>query len=50
MQPKKENLWNQLLNDYSKTQKFSNKTLLMLGRKSAGKRTLIDSLTDISRT
>lgn len=47
---KKENAWNQLLFEKSHAQKYTNKQILILGRKGAGKRTLIDSLTDMSRT
>ena len=47
---KKENMWNAILNEQSNLKRHANKNLLLLGRKNAGKRSLIDSLTDISKT
>jgi predicted AAA+ superfamily ATPase len=43
-------MWNAILNEQSSSKGFPNTNLLMLGRKNAGKRSLIDAITDISKT
>ncbi|EAR92881.3 cytoplasmic dynein 1 light intermediate chain 1 (macronuclear) [Tetrahymena thermophila SB210] len=47
---KKENLWNNILNETGQKNKFQNKQVLVLGTRGTGKRTLIDSLHEISQT
>ncbi|CAD8111576.1 unnamed protein product [Paramecium primaurelia] len=47
---KKENVWNQLLFEKSRQGGFINKNLLILGRKCSGKRSLLDSLAEITKT
>ncbi|KAL4490863.1 hypothetical protein ABPG72_008599 [Tetrahymena utriculariae] len=47
---KKENLWNNILNETGQKNKYQNKQVLVLGTRGTGKRTLIDSLHEISQT
>ncbi|KAL4451029.1 hypothetical protein ABPG74_021351 [Tetrahymena malaccensis] len=47
---KKENLWNNILNETGQKNKYQNKQVLVLGTRGSGKRTLIDSLHEISQT
>lgn len=43
-------MWNQFLNESRSEHKFDNTPVLVLGNKHSGKRSLIDSLFDISKT
>ncbi|EGR30364.1 light intermediate polypeptide 2, putative [Ichthyophthirius multifiliis] len=45
---KKENLWNNILTEAGQKSRFQNKNVIVLGTKNAGKRTLLDSIHDIS--
>lgn len=43
-------MWNKILNETTDQAKFSNKNILVLGNKNSGKRTLFDSLHEMSQT
>jgi hypothetical protein len=43
-------MWNLILKDQSGSSGLQNKNLLVFGRKNVGKRTLIDSLSECSKT
>lgn len=43
-------MWNEFLNQSRSEKKFENTPLIILGNKHSGKRSLIDSLFDISKT
>lgn len=43
-------MWTEFLNQSRSQHKFTNKNLLVLGSKHSGKRSLVDSLFDISKT
>lgn len=43
-------MWTEFLNQSRSQHKFANKNLLILGSKHSGKRSLVDSLFDISKT
>ena len=43
-------MWNQFLNESKSERKFDNTPVLVLGDRHSGKRSLIDSLFDISKT
>jgi len=43
-------MWSEFLNESRSQRKFDNKSLIILGSKHSGKRSLIDSLFDISKT
>jgi hypothetical protein len=43
-------MWTQFLNESRSQRKYNNKPLIILGSKHSGKRSLIDSLFDISKT
>ena len=43
-------MWNEFLNESRSEHKFENSNLIILGGRHSGKRSLIDSLFDISKT
>lgn len=43
-------MWTEFLNESRSQHKFHNKNLIVLGAKHSGKRSLVDSLFDISKT
>lgn len=43
-------MWTELLNESRSQRKFDNKPLIILGNRHSGKRSLVDSLFDISKT
>ena len=43
-------MWNEFLNESRSKNKFENTPLIILGNKHSGKRSLVDSLFDISKT
>ena len=43
-------MWNEFLNESRSEKKFTNTPLIILGNKHSGKRSLVDSLFDISKT
>lgn len=43
-------MWTEILNESRSQRKFDNKPLIILGNKHSGKRSLIDSLFDTSKT
>ena len=43
-------MWNEFLNESRSENKFENTPLIILGNKHSGKRSLVDSLFDISKT
>lgn len=43
-------MWSEILNESRSQKKFGNKPVIILGSKHSGKRSLIDSLFDISKT
>lgn len=43
-------MWSEILNESRSQKKFDNKPVIILGSKHSGKRSLIDSLFDISKT
>ncbi len=49
-QSKQENIWNKILEESRTSNRFSNKNLLILGEKNSGKRSLLNSLFEISET
>ena len=46
----KENIWSSILKDCNTKNQFQNKNVLVLGNGNGGKRTLLNSLLDISNT
>lgn len=44
------NMWNEILDESRSVQKFSNASVLVLGNRHTGKRTLIDGLCEVSKT
>ena len=49
-QSKQENIWNKILEESRTSNRFTNKNLLILGEKNSGKRSLLNSLFEISDT
>ena len=43
-------MWSELLNESRSQRKFGNRSLIILGAKHSGKRSLVDSLFDIAKT
>lgn len=43
-------MWSELLNESRSQRKFGNRSLVILGAKHSGKRSLVDSLFDIAKT
>ena len=43
-------MWSEILNESRSQRKFDNRALIILGSRHSGKRSLIDSLFDISKT
>jgi predicted GTPase len=43
-------MWSEILNESRSQKKFDNKPVIILGSRHSGKRSLIDSLFDISKT
>ena len=43
-------MWSEILNDSSSQRKFDNRPLIILGNRHSGKRSLVDSLLDTSKT
>ena len=48
--PSKENIWNAILQESNTENKFQSKNVLMLGNSNSGKRTLLNSLLEVSNT
>lgn len=46
----KENIWNSILKECNTKNQFQNKNVLVLGQSNSGKRTLLNSLLDVSNT